>query len=157
MKTTTLNTTTFKKFTISSTALQLKQLPVNFCKCGITGWCLEVLFTSAESIMRHDWRLMGRTSFDVPHLRMRSASGTDRQMDRRLAQSGEITERKKVGSGGPPRYALYGPDFCGGIRLRSVASVTGNVSLGLHGTEYEYRRPHTARFCSAVVRHRAFI
>ena len=30
------------------------------------------------------------------------------------------------------RYALYGPDFCGGIRLRSVASVTGNVSLGLH-------------------------
>ena len=62
MKTTTLNTTTFKKFTISSTALQLKQLPVNFCKCGITGWCLEVLFTSAESIMRHDWRLMGRTS-----------------------------------------------------------------------------------------------
>ena len=124
MKTTTLNTTTFKKFTISSTALQLKQLPVNFCKCGITGWCLEVLFT---------------------------------QMDRRLAQSGEITERKKVGSGGPPRYALYGPDFCGGIRLRSVASVTGNVSLGLHGTEYEYRRPHTARFCSAVVRHRAFI
>ena len=62
MKTTTLNTTTFKKFTISSTALQLKQLPVNFCKFVITGWCLEVLFTSAESIMRHDWRLMGRTS-----------------------------------------------------------------------------------------------
>lgn len=95
--------------------------------------------------------------FDVPYLRMRSASGTDRQMDRRLAQSGEITERKKVGSGDPPRYALHGPDICGGIRIRSVASVTGNVSLGLHGTEYEYRRPHTARFCSAVVRHRAFI
>lgn len=41
---------------------QLKQLPINFFKCGITGWCLEVMFTSIESILRHDWRLMGRTS-----------------------------------------------------------------------------------------------
>lgn len=35
---------------------------MNFIKCGITGWCLEVIFTSVESIMAHDWRLMGRTS-----------------------------------------------------------------------------------------------
>ncbi len=34
----------------------------NFCKCGIAGWCLEVVFTSAESMMLHDWRLMGKTS-----------------------------------------------------------------------------------------------
>ena len=40
----------------------MKQLPVNFFKCGITGWCLEVLFTSTESIMAGDWRLMGKTS-----------------------------------------------------------------------------------------------
>lgn len=40
----------------------LKQLPINFFKCGITGWCLEVIFTSIESIQAHDWRLMGRTS-----------------------------------------------------------------------------------------------
>lgn len=40
----------------------LKQLPVNFFKCGIAGWCLEVLFTSTESIMAGDWRLMGKTS-----------------------------------------------------------------------------------------------
>lgn len=44
------------------TQFNLKQLPLNFCKCGVAGWCLEVLFTSTESIMRHDWRLMGRTS-----------------------------------------------------------------------------------------------
>ncbi len=42
--------------------LNLKMLPFNFFKCGVTGWCLEVVFTSVESIMRHDWRLMGRTS-----------------------------------------------------------------------------------------------
>lgn len=40
----------------------LKQLPLNFCKCGVAGWCLEVIFTSAESILRQDWRLMGQTS-----------------------------------------------------------------------------------------------
>lgn len=41
---------------------RLKDLPINFFKCGVTGWCLEVIFTSVESIMAHDWRLMGRTS-----------------------------------------------------------------------------------------------
>lgn len=40
----------------------LKELPGNFMKCGITGWCLEVMFTSVESVMARDWRLMGRTS-----------------------------------------------------------------------------------------------
>lgn len=40
----------------------LKQLPLDFCKCGITGWCLEVIFTSTDSILRQDWRLMGHTS-----------------------------------------------------------------------------------------------
>ena len=48
--------------TITQSYNQIKNLPLNFFKCGITGWCLEVIFTSVESIMRHDWRLMGRTS-----------------------------------------------------------------------------------------------
>lgn len=34
----------------------------NFLKCGTAGWCLEILFTSVESILTRDWRLMGRTS-----------------------------------------------------------------------------------------------
>ena len=41
---------------------RIKRLPTDFLKCGITGWCLEVIFTSVESILNHDWRLMGRTS-----------------------------------------------------------------------------------------------
>lgn len=40
----------------------VKQAGINFCKCGVTGWCLEVMFTSVESMMLHDWRLMGKTS-----------------------------------------------------------------------------------------------
>jgi len=42
--------------------INLKQLPLNFCKCGVTGWCLEVIFPSTESILRQDWRVMGQTS-----------------------------------------------------------------------------------------------
>ncbi len=30
----------------------LKEMGRNFCKCGMTGWCLEVVFTSMESMMR---------------------------------------------------------------------------------------------------------
>jgi len=41
---------------------RLRDFPLNFCKCGIAGWCLEVMFTSIESVMAQDWRLMGRTS-----------------------------------------------------------------------------------------------
>lgn len=40
----------------------IKQIGKNFCKCGVTGWCLEVVFTSVESMLLHDWRLMGKTS-----------------------------------------------------------------------------------------------
>ena len=40
----------------------IKRLIENFFKCGVTGWCLEVMFTSVESIIAGDWRLMGRTS-----------------------------------------------------------------------------------------------
>ena len=41
---------------------QLSRFIINFAKCGIAGWCLEILFTSAESVAAGDMRLMGRTS-----------------------------------------------------------------------------------------------
>ena len=44
------------------TAYKIKELGKNFCKCGVAGWCLEVIFTSVDSIAAHDWRLMGSTS-----------------------------------------------------------------------------------------------
>ncbi len=34
----------------------------NFLKCGVAGWCMEIVFTSVESILARDMRLMGRTS-----------------------------------------------------------------------------------------------
>lgn len=41
---------------------RIPQLMLGFIRCGIAGWCLEVMFTSVDSIMAGDWRLMGRTS-----------------------------------------------------------------------------------------------
>ena len=34
----------------------------NFLKCGLTGWCLEILFTSMDSLRRRDMTLKGHTS-----------------------------------------------------------------------------------------------
>jgi uncharacterized membrane protein len=37
-------------------------LPKNFIVCGLTGWCMEILFTSAQGLLRHDKKLLGQTS-----------------------------------------------------------------------------------------------
>lgn len=34
----------------------------NFLICGLTGWCMEILFTSTGSFLKQDKRLIGRTS-----------------------------------------------------------------------------------------------
>lgn len=34
----------------------------NFCICGLTGWCMEIIFTSAHSVFAKDKRLIGQTS-----------------------------------------------------------------------------------------------
>ena len=34
----------------------------NFMICGLTGWCMEILFTSTGSIWKHDRRMMVQTS-----------------------------------------------------------------------------------------------
>ena len=34
----------------------------NFIICGLTGWCMEVAFTSASAICKRDKKLMGQTS-----------------------------------------------------------------------------------------------
>ena len=34
----------------------------NFFLCGLTGWCLEILYTSLMSGLHHDSRLIGHTS-----------------------------------------------------------------------------------------------
>lgn len=34
----------------------------NFMRCGLTGWCMEIIFTALDSLRRRDFRLQGNTS-----------------------------------------------------------------------------------------------
>ncbi|EET58551.1 hypothetical protein BRYFOR_09475 [Marvinbryantia formatexigens DSM 14469] len=34
----------------------------NFLKCGVCGWCLEILWTSLDSLRRGEFKLMGQSS-----------------------------------------------------------------------------------------------
>lgn len=34
----------------------------NFFICGLTGWCMEIIFTSADAFRKRDLRLIGQTS-----------------------------------------------------------------------------------------------
>ena len=40
----------------------MKTLLKNFFKCGLLGWCLEIIFTALLSLQKRDMRLMGQTS-----------------------------------------------------------------------------------------------
>ncbi len=43
----------------------MKHLPVflkNFLKCGLTGWCMEIIFTAIGSLRNRDMTLKGVTS-----------------------------------------------------------------------------------------------
>lgn len=58
-----MNETEGERLILESMKTQtFKQFLINFIRCGIAGWCLEVMFTSVDSIMAGDWRLMGTTS-----------------------------------------------------------------------------------------------
>lgn len=42
-----------------------KKTPVflqNFIRCGLVGWCIEIIFTSLNALRRRDFRLQGTTS-----------------------------------------------------------------------------------------------
>ena len=96
----------------------------NFFKCGIAGWCLEVIFTSAESILARDWRLMGHTSLLMfPIYGMGALLGPIgsrvESMDWRWKQrDGDAI--KSDGQSGPSWDAVHGFDFSCRIFVRNV-------------------------------------
>jgi len=50
-------------FTMSTnTIYPLKDLSKNYIRCGVMGWCLEILFTSLTGLPKHNRSLMGKTS-----------------------------------------------------------------------------------------------
>ena len=41
---------------------QMSRFLGNFLRCGLTGWCMEILFTSLDSFRRREFQLKGNTS-----------------------------------------------------------------------------------------------
>lgn len=44
------------------TDTMMKTILNKFLKCGLLGWCLEIIFTALNSLQRRDMRLFGQTS-----------------------------------------------------------------------------------------------
>ena len=40
----------------------MKTFCKNFLKCGLAGWCMEILFTALGSLQKREFRLIGQTS-----------------------------------------------------------------------------------------------
>lgn len=50
-------------FTLNAnTDYMIKLILKNFFKCGLAGWCLEIIFTALASLRRRDFKLKGQTS-----------------------------------------------------------------------------------------------
>lgn len=41
---------------------RINEFFTNFIRCGIAGWCMEIMFTALDSVMNGDLLFMGRTS-----------------------------------------------------------------------------------------------
>lgn len=87
---------------MKKTWMKQKELWWNFFKCGTAGWCLEILFTSVDSILTHDWRLMGRTSllmfpiYGLGALLGPVGKGIDRWLEEGIWDKLEAGERLKA-------------------------------------------------------------
>lgn len=40
----------------------IKNMVTNFIKCGVSGWCIEIIFTALGALRRREMPLMGQTS-----------------------------------------------------------------------------------------------
>ena len=70
----------------------------NFIICGLTGWGLEILLTSAESLAVGDWTMMGRTSlYMFPIYGLGVLLGPiGRRVDAWIGDFGEISVRDRI-------------------------------------------------------------
>ena len=76
---------------------EFREFFYNFLKCGVAGWCLDIVFTSVESILAKDMRLFGRTSLWMfPIYGMGALLGPiSGAMDRWIGDDGGLSLRDK--------------------------------------------------------------
>ena len=76
---------------------EFREFFYNFLRCGVAGWCLEIVFTSVESILAKDMRLFGRTSLWMfPIYGMGALLGPiSRSMDQWIGDANRLSLRDK--------------------------------------------------------------
>lgn len=108
----------------------------NFLKCGTVGWCLEILFTSVDSILSRDWRLMGRTSLLMfPIYGLGALLGPigrwiDRWLDEGVWEPGVIAASALLGFD-KERKGAAGSHLLADIPLRDLALRHGMIDMVL--------------------------
>ena len=108
----------------------------NFLKCGTVGWCLEILFTSVDSILSRDWRLMGRTSLLMfPIYGLGALLGPigrwiDRWLDEGVWEPGIIAASALLGFD-KERKGTAGSHLLADIPLRDLALRHGMIDMVL--------------------------
>ena len=142
----------------------LKLFSMNFIRCGIAGWCLEVVFTALDSLARGNWKMMGQTSLIMfpiyglggsvvshgPSGRLvgRRAGGKSRSPDYGIKTCGAIHSS---------RTPLYGVDFSDGIPVGPMAHGSWSLPVGLFHLAGQYRRSNPSGFRAFMVRNRIVV
>lgn len=116
----------------------------DFLKCGLTGWCMEILFTSLNALRRRDLTLKGQhLHLDVPHLWKCCLSWAPFPPSKK--ETSFLT--------GSSLYASY---LYHGAFQWKVAFQKEALSLGLWSFPLEYPPPNPLGLCSLMVPCRSF-
>ena len=129
-----------------------QRLLADFGKCGVAGWCLEVMFTSVDSILAGDFRLMGHTSllmFPIYGLGA-FAAPVSTFLDAWLSAFGPRPDTQAW-------TALYGAYIHSGIYNRDMAQASGHLPMGLFYVPGSCKRSDPPAVCAAVVWDRALV
>ena len=110
----------------------------NFLICGLTGWCMEILFTSAGSLARHDGRLIGQTS-----LWMFPIYGM-------AACIGPVYAKIKKAAGTSARQHLYSGYFFIRVLKRFSLKAASFLPRGLQQRQGKCQRADPAGLCPVL-------
>ena len=141
----------------------LKLFSMNFIRCGIAGWCLEVVFTALDSLARGNWKMMGQTSLIMFPIYGLGAllSPMGRLVDWWVDGPEENPGVRTTGSKPVARYIrhglLYGIDFSDGIPVGPMAHGSWSLPVGLFHLAGQYRRSNPSGFRAFMVRNRIVV
>lgn len=118
----------------------LKLFWENFIRCGIAGWCLEILFTATESLLRGNFRMIGQTSLIMFPIYGLGAflppvwEVIDRQIGglplvRQRAWRGPVLELRWIFHGLVDMVLIFSVEYLTGTGLKSLGICPWDYSL----------------------------